>query len=127
MVKRVMTQFTAGEVRRLREELNEWGEPKWTGVEIAVVLGVSESTVWRVLSRQAAYAKMGKVEHGGLTMEVAAAAMANSGGGAGQGLDAAAAASEERFLAKLAAGSAGPAGVSPLDEEQQALVRRYYE
>ena len=78
MTKRVLTQFAAGEIRRLRAELNEWREPRWTGMEIAAAVGVSESTVWRVLGKQAAYAKMGKADAGGLSMEAASAALANS-------------------------------------------------
>ena len=79
MVKRVLTQMQAGEIRRMRLELNDWGDPKWTGAEIAAAIGVSESTVWRVLNKQAAYAKMGKLEKGGLSMEAASAALTLSG------------------------------------------------
>jgi len=101
MVRRVMTQFTAGEVRRLRAEVDDWGDPKWTGTEIAVALGVSESTVWRVLNKQAAYEKMGKVDKGGLSMEMAAAALAIS---PSTGMDEAARASEEKMKAWLEKG-----------------------
>lgn len=75
MSRRILTQMQAGEIRRMRAELDDWGAPKWTGTEIAVHVGVSESTVWRVLNKQAAYAKMGKVEPGGLSFEAASAAL----------------------------------------------------
>ena len=101
MTKRVLTQAQAGEIRRLRSELNDWNEPKWTGAEIALHVGCSESTVWRVIGKQAAYAKMGRVEPGGLSMEMAHAAVALTGGNSV--LDAEAAASQARFLAQLTA------------------------
>lgn len=99
MTRRVLTQFAAGEIRRLRAEMNDWGEPKWTGLEIATATNVSESTVWRVLGKQAAYAKMGKVAPGGLSMEMAAAALANA---PAAGLDAQADASLARLQTLLA-------------------------
>jgi len=98
MVKRVLTQMQAGEIRRMRLELNDWGDPKWTGAEIAAAIGVSESTVWRVLNKQAAYAKMGKLEKGGLTLEAASAALTLSGF---EGLKDEAAASAARVMERL--------------------------
>lgn len=103
MVKRVLTQMQAGEIRRLRLEKNDWGEPLYTGAEIAAAVGVSESTVWRVLNKQAAYAKMGKVEKGGLSMESASVALTLSGF---QGLEGEAAASANRVLERLQQGGA---------------------
>lgn len=58
MTKKVLTAAAAMECKRLRAELNDWGEPAWTGAQIAVRLGVSEATVWRALKKQAAYAKL---------------------------------------------------------------------
>jgi len=121
-MKRVMTQFTAGEVRRMRAEVNEWGEPKWTGVEIAVALGVSESTIWRVLNKQAAYEKMGRVEPGGLTMEAAAAAAANS---PGAGLEKKVAASLARLQGML--GGAGERASPPKQSFMSPEAQARYE
>jgi len=36
----------------------------WTGLEISVKLGISESTVWRVLNNRQLMRKMGLVEEG---------------------------------------------------------------
>jgi hypothetical protein len=52
---KVLTPGQVEQIFRLREELDEWGEPKWSGAYIAEQMGVSESTVWRVLTRRAAY------------------------------------------------------------------------
>jgi transcriptional regulator with XRE-family HTH domain len=58
-MKKVLTPAAVGEIWRLREELDDWGEPKWSGEQIAEQIGVSESTVWRVLRKKAAYRKEG--------------------------------------------------------------------
>ena len=58
MSKRALTPSAAGKILELREELNEWGEHIYTGDEIAELLGVSPSTVWRVIHKQAAYARV---------------------------------------------------------------------
>lgn len=107
MTKRVLTQMQAGEIRRLRAEMNDWGEPRYTGAEIAAAVGVSESTVWRVLNKQAAYAKMGRVEGGGLSMESASAALTLSGF---KGMEAEAEASAQRVLERLKQGEAADSG-----------------
>lgn len=107
MTKRVLTQMQAGEIRRLRLERNDWGEPLYTGAEIAAAVGVSESTVWRVLNKQAAYAKMGKVEKGGLSMESASAALTLSGF---KGLDREAEESAQRMMERLQQNEAADAG-----------------
>ena len=44
---------------KLRDEKDGWGDPKWSGAYIAEQLGVSESTIWRVLTKRAAYAVKG--------------------------------------------------------------------
>jgi len=56
---RVLTPTAVGEVYRMREQLDEWGEPKWSAAHIATQLGVSEATIWRVLKKRAAYGKKG--------------------------------------------------------------------
>ena len=58
MSKRALTPAAAMEIKRLRAERNDWGEAKWSAAEIAEKLGVSESTVWRVLKKRAAYSAM---------------------------------------------------------------------
>jgi len=98
MPKRVLTQMQAGEIRRLRAELNEWGEPAHSGLQIAAYVGCSESTVWRVLGKQAAYAKMGRIEPGGLSFEAADVALKLS---PINGLEEEAAASAARVMARL--------------------------
>ena len=54
-MKKVLSPAAVSEIWRLREELDDWGGPKWSGEYIASQLGVSESTVWRVLRKRAAY------------------------------------------------------------------------
>jgi len=98
MTKRVLTQMQVGEIRRMRLIKNEWDEPLYTGAEIAAAVGVSESTVWRVLNKQAAYAKMGGLEKGGLSMEAASVALTLSGF---NGLKSEAAASAARVMERL--------------------------
>jgi hypothetical protein len=58
MSKKMLTPGMVREIQRLRAELNEWGEAKFTGADIAQVLGISESTVWRVVRKKAAYARI---------------------------------------------------------------------
>ena len=99
---KVLTPQAVMEIHRMREELNEWEEPKYSGAHIAEQLGVSEATIWRVLKKRAAYST-GKAGNG----QVAARfdAMSRDTLGAMQQnrpeLDAAAAASEARMLARL--------------------------
>ena len=95
MTKRVLTQAQCGEIRRMRAEVDDWGEARWTGLAIAEAIGCSEGTVWRVLGRRAGYARAPS----GLSMEAAAAAMVLSP--AATGLDAEAQASAERMLERL--------------------------
>lgn len=115
MSKRSLTPLQAGEIRRLRAEVNDWGEPKWTGAEIARAIGCSESTVWRVLGGTAAYGKPRPTS--GMTMELAAASLA-VGGGEAAGLDAAAEASMRRLQEKLAR----PVPPSALDDGEPAAA-----
>jgi hypothetical protein len=56
---KVLTPAAVGEVYRMREQLDEWGEAKWSAAHIATQLGVSEATIWRVLKKRAAYGKKG--------------------------------------------------------------------
>lgn len=113
MSKRSLTPLQAGEIRRLRAEVNDWGEPKWTGAEIARAIGCSESTVWRVIGQTAAYGKPRPTS--GMTMELAAASLA-VGGGDTSALDSAAEASMKRLQERLAR----PAPKSALDDDEPA-------
>lgn len=56
MGKKAITPAMAARIVELRLEKDGWGEQKWSCAAIAAQLGVSESTVWRVDSRRAAYA-----------------------------------------------------------------------
>lgn len=58
MGKRILTPSAAAEILRLRAMQDEWGDALHTGFDIAGILGVSEATVWRVIKRQAAYARV---------------------------------------------------------------------
>jgi hypothetical protein len=55
-VKKALNVEQVAMIHTLRRELDCWGEPKWSGEYIAQQIGVSESTVWRVLRKRAAYA-----------------------------------------------------------------------
>lgn len=93
------------QIFRLREEKDDWGDPKWSGAYIAEQLGVSESTVWRVLTKRAAYtvkkggriaaeeARWNALQHDSFEMEKQEITPE---------LKAAAMESQERFLAMLA-------------------------
>jgi IS30 family transposase len=59
--KKIVTPELAGEISRLREEVDGWGDKKWSCAAIAEKLGLSESTVWRVDTRRAAYAGKNRV------------------------------------------------------------------
>ena len=56
MSKKLLTAEQAEMVHKLREKVDSWGDPVYTGREIAEEMGVSEATIWRVLNRQAGYA-----------------------------------------------------------------------
>lgn len=102
---KVLTPGQVEQIFRLREELDEWGEPKWSGAYIAEQMGVSESTVWRVLTRRAAY---GVKKAGRQAAEKAQwSALLNDsfeleGKAAPAGLAQAAKESEQRFMQQLA-------------------------
>ena len=49
MGKKALSPAEVAQIYALREQVDDWGEPKWSGEYIAQALGVSESTVWRVL------------------------------------------------------------------------------
>jgi hypothetical protein len=53
---KALTPQAVVEIHRLREVMDDWGEPKFSGAFIAAQLGVSEATIWRVLKKRAAYA-----------------------------------------------------------------------
>lgn len=57
MSKKILTPGNVQAILRMRAIQDDWGDPRYTGSDIAIELGVSESTVWRVIKQQAAYAK----------------------------------------------------------------------
>lgn len=58
MAKKKMTLASAAEVVRLRGMKDDWGDALYSAEKIADMLGVSESTVWRVIKGVAAYRKL---------------------------------------------------------------------
>lgn len=68
---RVLTPAAVEAIHTMRAELDVWGEPKYSGEAIAEKMGVSESTVWRVLKMKAAY-KLSKVGNGQVAARFAA-------------------------------------------------------
>jgi len=62
MGKRMLKPGHVEQILALRAQLDGWGEPELTGTEIAARMGVSESTVWRVIRGQAAYKQTKKEE-----------------------------------------------------------------
>ena len=104
MTKKTLTPEKVEWIKKLRSELDGWGEPKWTQDYIAEAVGVSSSTVWRVLNEKAAYAltkeqkKMKQINAGWDALErdaFGATEMVDSR------LEAAAAESQERLLKML--------------------------
>jgi hypothetical protein len=57
MARKILTPQNVQTIMDMRSIVDEWGEPRYTGTELAVHLGVSESTIWRVIKKQAAYQK----------------------------------------------------------------------
>jgi len=55
MGKKAISPEMAVRIYELREVLDEWGDHKWSCGAIAKQLGVSESTIWRVVAKRAAY------------------------------------------------------------------------
>ncbi len=116
---KVLTPAAVVEIHRMREVLNEWGEPKFSGAHIAEQLGVSEATIWRVLKKRAAYAAGRK---GSGQTEARFDAMTRDTLGAGgmdrPDLDAAAAAS----LAKMLAGAQAKAELPMSESAKERLA-----
>jgi len=55
MGKKAISPEMAARVFALREEKDGWGDFVWSCSAIAKELGVSESTIWRVVAKRAAY------------------------------------------------------------------------
>ena len=123
---RVLTPAAVGEVYRMREQLDEWGEPKWSAAHIAGQLGVSEATIWRVLKKRAAYGKKGSSAG---QEEARFDAMLNDTLGVGEqsrpDLDRRAEESLARMLVKVGEGASPPkqSFMSPEAEARYALMR----
>lgn len=105
MGKNMLSGKEQEKISELRHELDDWGNPKWSYREIAELLGLSESTVWRAANKSGGYkvknlARQKRVEEEGWAAlvedkeKVLEKPMTEE-------LRAAAKASEERFLASL--------------------------
>jgi transcriptional regulator with XRE-family HTH domain len=55
MTKRMLDGRLQEKISELRGELDDWGDPRWSYREIAELLGLSESTVWRAANRSGSY------------------------------------------------------------------------
>jgi hypothetical protein len=97
MAKKVLTPEAAGHIRRMREQVDGWGDPLHSAQAIALELGVSESTVWRVIKQTAAYSGRAAVVTGRAAMLQALETVAKNA----EPTEEAIAASQERFLALL--------------------------
>ncbi len=58
MTRRVLTSAAAMEIKRLYELKDSQGKPLYSQMQIAGMLGVSETTVFRVIHKAAAYARV---------------------------------------------------------------------
>ena len=122
-MKKALTPAAVEEIWRLREELDEWGEPRWSGEYIAAQIGVSESTIWRVLRKKAAYRKEGVAAQ---TKARFAALETDTLGAAGQDrpdLEQRAAESARQVLEGLREVPIDPLG--EMSEETKAKMDRY--
>jgi hypothetical protein len=119
---KVLNPAQVAQIFKLREELDDWGDPKYSGAYIAEQLGVSEATVWRVLKKRAAYT----VKKGGKQAAEDARWNALNTEAFGTGADAAelarkAAESEARMLALM--NGAPKAGLMEVPPEIAARAR----
>ena len=61
MGRRVLTPAAAMEIKRLHGIVDQWDRPVYTQIEIAKKLGVSETTVFRVLHKVGPYETLREV------------------------------------------------------------------
>lgn len=112
MSKKLLTPEQVTMIRNMRAEVDGWGDPKWTGEHIADAVGVSPSTVWRVLKERAAYS-LNKDQKATRQIEAGWAAIERDAFGVAERvdprIDAAVAASQERLLAMLEGQGTKPA------------------
>lgn len=105
MGKNMLSGKEQEKISELRHELDDWGNPKWSYREIAELLGLSESTVWRAANKSGGYkvknlARQRRVEEEGWAALVEDKAKVLEKPPTEE-LQRAAKASEERFLAGL--------------------------
>lgn len=62
MASKVLTSAATMEIKRLRTILDHRGNPKYSQMKIAGMLGVSETTVFRVLNHGGAYGAVPEVK-----------------------------------------------------------------
>lgn len=120
---KVLSAAQVEEIHRLREVVDDWGTPVHSGEDIADALGVSSSTIWRVLKGKAAY-KLAKTGNG--QVEARFRAMERDALKAADqprpDLEAAAEASAKKMLAALERQGAAKELTSP---EAQARAKAY--
>ena len=105
MGKKMLTGKEQETISELRHTLDDWGDPKWSYREIAQMLGLSESTVWRAANAAGGYKTKNLERQKELEKKLwelrAASGEAKLEQPMTEELRAAAKASEERFLAGL--------------------------
>lgn len=102
MAKKAVSPEMAARVFALREEVDGWGDHVHSCDSIAQMLGVSESTIWRVVAKKSAYAGRNVVtEKKQLDAQWKALEAEAFGDVKDDALDAAAKASEEKLMKAL--------------------------
>jgi transcriptional regulator with XRE-family HTH domain len=108
--RKTLTPRQVEGIKKLRAEVDDWGEPKWTQEYIAEAFGVSSSTVWRVLNAKAGYV-LTKEQKRVKQLDAGWAALEREAFGPAEKIDpqleAAAAASQERLIKMLEKQNAG--------------------
>lgn len=120
---KVLTAAQVEEIHRMREIVDDWGTPVHSGEDIAGALGVSSSTIWRVLKGKAAY-RLEKRANGQTAARFRAMELDSLGASTQvrPDLDAAAEASQRQLLGMLEK----QAGVKELTSpEAQARAKAY--
>ncbi len=120
---KVLSAGQVEEIHRMREVVDSWGEPVHSGEAIAAALGVSESTIWRVLKGKAAY-RLEKANNGQAAARFRAMELDSLGAADQQrpDLEAAAEASAKKMLAALERQGTAKELTSP---EAQARAKAY--
>ncbi len=120
---KVLTAAQVEEIHRMREIVDDWGTPVPSGEDIAAALGVSSSTIWRVLKGKAAY-RLEKTSNGQVAARFRAMELDSLGAAEmlRPDLEAAAEASARKMLASLERQAVTKELTSP---EAQARAKAY--